>query len=246
MKRLILVSLVSFFTLGAGAAQMWSRLEVQANPGAQAAIVAGFDAFNATAAANADPVTVYLSSLSFNGQSPSTHSFSVLHASRTDMANYWMNIQQTPEWIAWSAANANLATPVSDFAAIVVKGWGEPSNSDTRWVTMYLNVSDPEALLSAFDKQMNSSIGKKFPGQMWLSQIEFGHDRPGGIATHVLTSGYESTAERESWMDRLNDSKEGKAMWASLRKSSRIVGSDYHVTLRLHTNGLSIEDIDQQ
>lgn len=111
---------------------------------------------------------------------------------------------------------------------------------------MYLNVSDPAALLSAFDKAMGSATGKKFPGQMWLSQIEFGHDRPGGIATHVLTAGYESTAERESWMDRLNDSKEGKAMWASLRKSSEIVGSDYHVTLRLHTNDLSIEDIDQQ
>ena len=246
MKRFILFSIIGLFALGASAAQMWSRLEVQANPGAQAAIVAGFDAFNATAAANADPVTVYLSAVNFNGQSRATHAFSVLHASRTDMANYWMNIQQTPEWLAWNAANANLATPVSDFAATIVKGWGEASNSDTRWVTMYLNVSDPAALLSAFDKAMGSVTGKKFPGQMWLSQIEFGHDRPGGIATHVLTAGYESTAERESWMDRLNDSKEGKAMWASLRKSSEIVGSDYHVTLRLHTNDLSIEDIDQQ
>ena len=246
MKRFILLSVIGLFALGASAAQMWSRLEIEAKPGAQLGLIAAFDAFNATAAANADPVTIYFSAVNFNGQSRATHSFSVLHASRTDMANYWLNIQQTPEWIAMSATQATLASPVSDFAATIVKGWGEVSNSDTRWVTMYLNVSDPAALLSAFDKAMGSSTGKKFPGQMWLSQIEFGHDRPGGIATHVLTAGYESTAERESWMDRMNDSKEGKAMWASVRKTSEIVGSDYHITLRLHNNDLSIEDIDQQ
>ena len=245
MKRFILLSVIGLFALGASAAQMWSRLEIEAKPGAQLGLIAAFDAFNATAAANADPVTIYFSAVNFNGQSRATHSFSVLHASRTDMANYWLNIQQTPEWIAMSATQATLASPVSDFAATIVKGWGEVSNSDTRWVTMYLNVSDPAALLSAFDKAMGSSTGKKFPGQMWLSQIEFGHDRPGGIATHVLTAGYESTAERESWMDRMNDSKEGKAMWASVRKTSEIVGSDYHITLRLHNNDLSIEDIDQ-
>ena len=246
MKRFILFSIIGLFTLGASAAQMWSRYEIEAKPGAQLGLIAAFYAFNATAAANADPVTIYFSAVNFNGQSRATHSFSVLHASRTDMANYWLNIQQTPEWIAMSATQANLASPVSDFAATIVKGWGEASSSDTRWVTMYLNVSDPAALLSAFDKAMGSSTGKKFPGQMWLSQIEFGHDRPGGIATHVLTAGYESTAERESWMDRMNDSKEGKAMWASVRKTSEIVGSDYHITLRLHNNDLSIEDIDQQ
>ena len=246
MKRFILFSIIGLFALGASAAQMWSRYEIEAKPGAQLGLIAAFDAFNATAAANADPVTIYFSAVNFNGQSRATHSFSVLHASRTDMANYWLNIQQTPEWIAMSATQATLASPVSDFAATIVKGWGEVSNSDTRWVTMYLNVSDPAALLSAFDKAMGSSTGKKFPGQMWLSQIEFGHDRPGGIATHVLTAGYESTAERESWMDRMNDSKEGKAMWASVRKTSEIVGSDYHITLRLHNNDLSIEDIDQQ
>lgn len=246
MKRFILLSVIGLFALGASAAQMWSRYEIEAKPGAQLGLIAAFDAFNATAAANADPVTIYFSAVNFNGQSRATHSFSVLHASRTDMANYWLNIQQTPEWIAMSATQATLASPVSDFAATIVKGWGEVSNSDTRWVTMYLNVSDPAALLSAFDKAMGSSTGKKFPGQMWLSQIEFGHDRPGGIATHVLTAGYESTAERESWMDRMNGSKEGKAMWASVRKTSEIVGSDYHITLRLHNNDLSIEDIDQQ
>ena len=246
MKRFILFSIIGLFALGASAAQMWSRYEIEAKPGAQLGLIAAFDAFNATAAANADPVTIYFSAVNFNGQSRATHSFSVLHGSRTDMANYWLNIQQTPEWIAMSATQANLASPVSDFAATIVKGLGEASNSDTRWVTMYLNVSDPAALLSAFDKAMGSSTGKKFPGQMWLSQIEFGHDRPGGIATHVLTAGYESTAERESWMDRMNDSKEGKAMWASVRKTSEIVGSDYHITLRLHNNDLSIEDIDQQ
>lgn len=246
MKRVLIASLITLISFTVSAAQMWSRLEIAAKPGAQAGLIAAFDAFNATPAANANPVTIYLSAVNFNGQSAATHSFSVLHASRTDMANYWMNVQQTPEWIAMSASNANLASPVSDFAATIVKGWGEASNADRRWVSMYLNVSDPEALLSAFDKAMSSSMGENFPGQMWLSQIEFGHDRPGGIATHILTAGYESTAEREIWMDRMNGSDEGKAMWASLRNASEIVGSDYHVTLRLHNNELSIEDIDQQ
>ena len=94
MKRFILFSIIGLFALGASAAQMWSRYEIEAKPGAQLGLIAAFDAFNATAAANADPVTIYFSAVNFNGQSRATHSFSVLHASRTDMANYWLNIQQ--------------------------------------------------------------------------------------------------------------------------------------------------------
>ena len=45
---------------------------------------------------------------------------------------------------------------------------------------------------------MASDSAQAFPGQVWLSAIEYDNAADGGTSTHVITVGYESMAAHHS------------------------------------------------
>ena len=62
--------------------------------------------------------------------------------------------------------------------------------------------SDLERIVRAHQK-MNKGIKDDFPGQFGLSSVAYGS----GDVTHILTVGYSSIAELESWEDQVANNK---------------------------------------
>jgi hypothetical protein len=81
-------------------------------------------------------------------------------------------------------------------------------------MTHAFNVNDPGAFVSALENFRASPTGQKFQGQVHLSAVVAGGMSP---VTHVISVGYASEAEMESWADV----RSASADWAAYLNASR-------------------------
>jgi hypothetical protein len=219
MKRLGLAVLALLFFSQAAVAQSWSLLSFATTPQNAPKVLAAGDALMSSPAGKEFPGKLMLQMHVADGANPATHSWVPIYKSGAEREAFVQKLQADPAWDTFLATITELAQPVAQVAYRTVKSWGEIVDTDHLWISHAFSVDDPAAFLAAVDGFMASATGQKFPGQVYLSAVVAGGLTP---VTHLISVGYASEAEMESWIDVRNAS----ADWATYIDASRPTG-DY-------------------
>ena len=91
--------------------------------------------------------------------------------------------------------------------------------------------------MKAFEKVDNDTQGQ-FPGQFGLSAVAFGQED----TTHLLTVGYSSIEEMESWEDQLATNKAINSFWKKMDNLAEWKGNDLLINARVYDSALTIEE----
>ena len=181
---------------------------VQVMPGKQGEVIEGVQEFMATKTGQNFPGSLHVNAISFNGKSPATHTFVVLHNSRKEAQAWNQSLASSKDWANWMEKLSQISKPVSQTNMDMVKNWGTIDNADRFWDATYFSTSDPGAVVEAMDQLMSTDRFKKFPGQVWLNATAFGGDMIHGTTTHMIAVGYQSMEEFENWNDENQSSAE--------------------------------------
>jgi hypothetical protein len=161
-----------------------------------------------------------LSSLA-DGENQATHSFVTLNKSAAAGEAFSQKLIVDPAWAQFQGALAKLGSVTSTARYRIMKSWGDISDQDVVWLSVAFTVTDQSAFLEARDRYTASETGKKFPGQGHLSAVVAAGASP---VTHVITIGYASEAEMESWGSLNRASADWQAYLDASRGSAEVVG----------------------
>ncbi len=215
MKRigLTLIALLLFGqTASAGAT--WSTISLSVSPPNAPQVVAAADKLMNSPVGKTFPGRLLLQGVVAGGANPATHVFVPIYKSAADREAFVQKLQADPAWAQFQASMAKLSTPAGTVLYNTMKSWGDLADTDVVWQGHAFAVKDPAAFLAALDKFMTSETGKKFPGQVYLSNVVAGGISP---VTHTISVGFASDVERATWSDSL----QGNADWASYIEASR-------------------------
>ncbi len=156
-----------------------------------------------------------------DGDNPATHAFAVLNKSAAAGEAFGQKLAADPAWAQFQGAMAKLGTITNTARYRTIKSWGDISDSDAVWLGVALVVTDVPAFLAARDRYQASETGKKFPGQGHLSAVVAAGASP---VTHVVSVGYASEAEMESWGTVNRASADWQAYQTAIQGSAQVVG----------------------
>ena len=240
MKKLI-ITLLTIFTTFISAGQIWTQYDFRVDTSeAGAAIVAASDELMASSFAKrnfkgSSHLDVYIS----NGSSTATHSFALLQPSLAAHQEWMTILQNSREGQKFfSVFNAN-STPVSERINSFMQSYGTPSNEHTVWLIHELKIkpSDVSKVAKAF-AQVEKDIEGQFPSQFGLSAVAFGQDD----VTHLLTVGYKSIEELESWEDQAGSNGGVRKFLKSMDKIAEWKGNDLLFNAKVYDSALTIEE----
>jgi hypothetical protein len=213
----------------AAEAASWSMFNFATTPQDSAKVVAAADKLMSSKVGKEFPGKVLLQVFTANGADPSTHTFVPIYKNAGERETFVQKMQADPAWTAFQASMAGASQPVSQVLYRTVKSWGEIVDSDNVWIAHAFQVSDPAAFLKAIDTLMASPTGKKFPGQVYLSGVVAGGLSP---VSHVISVGYASEAEMESWIAVRDASTDWSTYLTASRKSADYLGANLARTLK--------------
>ncbi len=218
MKRIaLLVAGLLLVSSAATAGPNWQTLSISISLTDVPKVVAALDKLISTSGDDLTG-TVSLMANVVGGNSPASHTIISSFDSRAAREAWFQNLLPSAAWAEYGKATEGLverhATSRMDF----MKSWGDESDKDVLWEIYAFKVIDAAVFTSAIDRLLASDTGKKFPGQVHLSAVAFAGDWP---ATHLISVGFESEAESESWGERMVASKD----WASYQKRSNRVST---------------------
>ena len=221
MKVIGLVSL-AFVTIAqtAGAAS-WSSLSITTTAANAPKVIAAADKLMSSSAGKEFPGRVLLQAYLANGSDPATHAFVPIYKTVADRESFVQKMQEDPAWKEFQTAMAAASQPVSQVLHRTMKQWGDIVDSDDVWMGHAFQVNDPAAFLTAIDALMASPTGKKFPGQVYLSEVVAGGISP---VSHVISVGYASEAEMDSWAAVTRASTDWATYLTASRKSAQYLG----------------------
>ena len=240
MKKLLITLLV----LSSGfvfSNPMWTQYEIKVdNPDSAAKIIAATDEYMASDFAKENfKGSLHLNAYIANGESNATHFFAVLQPS-LDAHMQWITAGSGSEagQKFFSVLRAN-STPVSDQFNSFIQTYGTPSNDDVVWIiheffTKPSNVEEVLKHTATLDKEIKGD----FPGQFGISAVSFGG---GTEVSHLLTVGYSSIAELESWEDQVATNK---ALQRFFNKTDKIIdwkGSKLLFNARIYDSASDLE-----
>ena len=222
-KILILIMALGAYFVSAG--QVWTQFDFQVDsPEAQAKIIAASNELMSTNFAKENlKGSVHLDVYISNGSSPATHSFAVLQPSMAAHQEWMMALQNNPEGQKFFRALNENSTPVNERINSFIGSYGTASNNDNVWLIHQLSIdpADTQRLIKAFE-QVDKDIEGQFPGQFGLSAVAFGQDD----VTHLLSVGYESVAEMESWEDQVATNEGTQKFLKTMSKFAEWKGND--------------------
>ena len=224
MKKLLTVILI-FSSINVAAGQVWAQYDFQVESAeAQAKIIdASNELMSSEFAKENLKGSVHLDAYISNGSSSATHSFAVLQPSMAAHQDWMMALQTSPEGQKfYSVLNSN-STAISERINSFIGSYGTASNNDYVWLIHQLTIdpADTQRLIKAFE-QVDKDIEGQFPGQFGLSAVAFGQDD----VTHLLTVGYESVAEMESWEDQVATNEGTQKFLKTMSKFAEWKGND--------------------
>ena len=224
MKKLLTVILI-FSSINVAAGQVWAQYDFQVESAeAQAKIIAASNELMSSEFAKENlKGSVHLDAYISNGSSSATHSFAVLQPSMAAHQDWMMALQTSPEGQKfYSVLNSN-STAISERINSFIGSYGTASNNDYVWLIHQLTIdpADTQRLIKAFE-QVDKDIEGQFPGQFGLSAVAFGQDD----VTHLLTVGYESVAEMESWEDQVGTNEGTQKFLKTMSKFAEWKGND--------------------
>ena len=224
MKRTGLVA-VGVVCLGhAAAAQTsWSAIGFSATPQNAPQVVAAADALMNSAAGKEFPGKLLLQVHVADGAAPATHSFVPIYKTAAAREAFATKLQADPAWSTFLGEMTKLSQPVSTVLYRTVKSWGDVVDTDHVWMGHAFHVTNAPVFLAALEKLMASPTGKKFPGQVHLSAVVAGGISP---VTHVISVGYASEAEMDTWTTTQAASSDWAAYLKASRSAAEYLGGD--------------------
>jgi hypothetical protein len=224
MKK-ILITILTIATAYVSAGQIWTQYDFRVDTPESAAriIAASNELMNSSFAKENFQGSSHLDVYISNGSSPATHSFAILQPSMAAHQEWMTAMNNSPEGQKFFNAMNNNSTPVSERINSFIASYGTASNDDNVWLIHQLRVdpSNVSRLIKAFE-QVDEDIAGQFPGQFGLSAVAFGQDD----VTHLLSVGYESIAEMESWEDQVATNKGTQKFLKRMSKFAEWKGND--------------------
>jgi hypothetical protein len=166
-----------------------------------------------------------------DGSDPASISIVSIYKSAAELEVYGNLMQDDPARMEYLSTVVPVAQLQLTSRTTTIRSWGDINDTDTIWVGHYLVVKDLPALMAAMDAWQNSPMGKKFPGQGHLSAITFGGAAP-GTPTHVVSLGYASIAEMETYNDAIAKDPDWAKFLAAVGPISTHLGADLSRTLK--------------
>ena len=142
-----------------------------------------------------------------------SHMFVSSFDSRAARETWAKSFTASPAWKEFTKTTSGLIERGQSSRMDLVKSWGEQSSKDVFWEIYAFTVTDADDFSEAIDDFLASDTGKTSPGQVHLSAVA-----AAGLSqvTHLISVGFESEAEAETWEDSIVTSKD----WASYQKAS--------------------------
>ena len=240
MKKL-LITLLALSTTYISAGQIWTQYDFRVDtPESAAKIVAASDELMASKfAKNNFKGSSHLDLYLANGSNTATHSFALLQPSMAAHQEWMTSLQNSPEGQKFFTVMNENSTPITERINSFLQSYGTASNDDVVWLIHQLNVkpSKVKALTRAFEKVDQNTKGD-FPGQFGLSAVAFGQED----VTHLLTVGYSSIEEMESWEDQLGSNKAINNFWKTFDNLGEWKGNDLLINARIYDSALTIQE----
>ena len=240
MKKLLII-LLALSTAYISAGQIWTQYDFRVDtPESAAKIVAASDELMASKfAKNNFKGSSHLDLYLANGSNTATHSFALLQPSMAAHQEWMTSLQNSPEGQKFFTVMNENSTPITERINSFLQSYGTASNDDVVWLIHQLNVkpSKVKALTRAFEKVDKNTKGD-FPGQFGLSAVAFGQED----VTHLLTVGYSSIEEMESWEDQLGSNKAINNFWKTFDNLGEWKGNDLLINARIYDSALTIQE----
>ena len=240
MKKL-LITFIALSTAYISAGQIWTQYDFRVDtPESAAKIVAASDELMASKfAKNNFKGSSHLDLYLANGSNTATHSFALLQPSMAAHQEWMTSLQNSPEGQKFFTVMNENSTPITERINSFLQSYGTASNDDIVWLIHQLNVkpSKVKALTRAFEKVDQNTKGD-FPGQFGLSAVAFGQED----VTHLLTVGYSSIEEMESWEDQLGSNKAINNFWKTFDNLGEWKGNDLLINARIYDSALTIQE----
>ncbi len=220
--KVVLAAGVALSFSHAADAASWGMLSVTVKSQDAPKVVAATDKLMSSKVGKEFPGKLKFQAIVANGSDPSTHSFIPIYKSAAEREAFVTKLQASPEWAEFTKATGAISQPTSQVMYRTVKNWGDLADTDHVWMAHPFEATDPPAFLAALDALMTSGTGKSFPGQVYLSEVVAGGLSP---VTHVISVGYASEAEMESWAATRDASSDWSDYLAKSRKSAKYLGA---------------------
>lgn len=147
------------------------------------------------------------------GEDSASHTIISSFDSRAEREVWFQALVASPAWTEFIQATSGILERHGNSRMNFVKSWGEENDEDVFWEIYAFTVTDLDGFSGAIDVLLASDTGKKFPGQVHLSEVAAAGMSP---VTHLISVGFESEAESETWNDSMSTTKD----WASYQKAS--------------------------
>ena len=229
MQRIITLFAISWLAQPAFAGPNWQVTAFATDPQNASKVVAITDALMASPVGKQMPGTVSLMLNVAAGPGPSTHSFITSFESRAEREAFFEKLTADPAWSKFQKGFTSISERAGVTRLSFLESWGETAAGDVFWELYALEVSDADAYVAALDSFLASETGKDFPGSVYLSRVDAAGPSP---STHVVSVGYESEAEAETWGDAAAATKDWKRFMKDVRKASKPTGTWYLRTLK--------------
>jgi hypothetical protein len=209
----VLASSLLLLAQTAVAGSNWQVTTFATDPQNVSKVVAATDKLMSSTAGTGFTGSLALSQAVIDGADPATHSFISVFNSMAEREAWFQKVVADPAWNEFLAAFTPISNLVSTSRMNSVKSWGPASDADVVWRQHVFDVSDPVAFTKALDTLMASPTGQKGPAQVHLSAVG-----AAGVTTftHVISVGYESEAEAETWIAEIS----GTTDWAAYLEAS--------------------------
>jgi hypothetical protein len=222
MKRFAILAAGLLLAHGASAAPNWQVTSFSVEPQNLAKVMAATDALLSSSVGKTLPGTVSLMVNLIDGNDPSTHSFITAFDSIAEREAFFQKLQADDAWGQFMDVFTPVTNPGGTSRMTFLKSWGEDSDKDVVWQIHAFTVTDDAAFADALDAFLASDAGKDFPGQVHLSAVS-----AAGMTdvTHLISVGFESEAEAETWGDGVNTTSDWAAYLDVSGKASDFGGT---------------------
>jgi hypothetical protein len=177
-----------------------------------------------------------------DGTDPSTHSIIVYYRSMAEREPGAAKIGASKEWSEFLDTMADSAIQIGTYRGVQIKSWGDVNDSDTVWINYFFRVSNPAAMVSIMDHYNASETGRRMPGQVHLGGVLMGGMNS---PTHVVSVGFASEAEMESWRDELQGNADWMVQLEALSAVGEYMGAELMRDVR-SWGPASLEDVTAQ
>ncbi len=215
---------------GAHAGGSWTAISLAVPAGRAADVVAATDKMMASEVGKQFPGRLFLQQAIADGANPATHTFVPIYKSAAAGEAWGTQLRASKAYQEFLTALAAIGPVTSSARYRILKSWGGISDADSIWMSFAFDVDKPADYVAAIDTFRASAMGKKAPSQAHLSAVVAAGMTP---MSHLVTVGYASEAEMETWQLGLQGNADWQKLLDALEASAEFQGASMVRTVKV-------------